>query len=251
RLQITRSARSIGCIGRCQGMLRRLDDIGVERPPFLHRRNPGLGGLAGGEGPRLHAIAERGDAKFGQVAHYSITFGTAKKPCSATGALARISSRRSGSVTTSSRRRSVLGMTAVIGATPSTFTSPSCSTQPRMLESSGASFRTSASLTAMRASFATWRTVASSTDMAARLAFLLHCGKVTQGKPIWSGARIASMVADMSANRRTSPTGLRRFLDLEQQRDWLLGGTILPDAEERPESLELRFRYLARYEKLL
>ena len=55
----------------------------------------------------------------------------------------------------------------------------------------------------------------------------------------------------MSANRRTSPTGLRRFLDLEQQRDWLQGKVIPPDADERPESLELRFRYLARYEKLL
>jgi hypothetical protein len=59
------------------------------------------------------------------------------------------------------------------------------------------------------------------------------------------------MVANMSANRRTSTTGLRRFLDLEQQRDWLQGKLTPPDADERPESLELRFRYLARYEKLL
>ena len=40
--------------------------------------------------------------------HYSITLGTAKKPCSATGALASTSSRLSPSVTTSSRRRSCL-----------------------------------------------------------------------------------------------------------------------------------------------
>jgi len=59
------------------------------------------------------------------------------------------------------------------------------------------------------------------------------------------------MVADMSANRRTSPTGLRRFLDLEEQSDWLQGKAIPPDTDERPESLELRFQYLARYEKLL
>jgi hypothetical protein len=60
------------------------------------------------------------------------------------------------------------------------------------------------------------------------------------------------MGADVIANRRrTSPTGLHRFLGLEQQRDWLLGKVIPPDASERPESLELRFRYLARYEKLL
>lgn len=55
----------------------------------------------------------------------------------------------------------------------------------------------------------------------------------------------------MSANRRTSTTGLSRFLDLDQQRDWLEGKVIPPDADERPESLELRFQYLARYEKLL
>ena len=55
----------------------------------------------------------------------------------------------------------------------------------------------------------------------------------------------------MTANRRQSPTGLRQFLDLDQQRDWLESGMMPPDADERPESLELRFRYLARYEKLL
>ena len=54
----------------------------------------------------------------------------------------------------------------------------------------------------------------------------------------------------MTANR-TSPTGLRQFLDLEQQRDWLESGMAPPDAGKRPESVELRFRYLARYEKLL
>ena len=59
------------------------------------------------------------------------------------------------------------------------------------------------------------------------------------------------MVADMSANRRTSTTGLSRFLALDQQRDWLQGKLTPPDADERPESLELRFSYLARYEKLL
>jgi hypothetical protein len=59
------------------------------------------------------------------------------------------------------------------------------------------------------------------------------------------------MVAGMSAHRRTSPTGLGRLLDLEEQRDWLEGKAIPPDAAERPESLELRFRYLGRYEKLL
>ena len=46
-------------------------------------------------------------------------------------------------------------------------------------------------------------------------------------------------------------TGLRQFLTPEQQRDWLDGKADLPDADERPESLELRFKYLPRFEKFL
>jgi hypothetical protein len=46
-------------------------------------------------------------------------------------------------------------------------------------------------------------------------------------------------------------TGLRGFLDPDQQRDWMLGNATLRDADERSESLELRFNYLARFEKLL
>ena len=45
--------------------------------------------------------------------------------------------------------------------------------------------------------------------------------------------------------------GLRQFLDAEQQRAWLEGETDLPDAAERTESLEQRFKYTARFEKLL
>jgi hypothetical protein len=59
------------------------------------------------------------------------------------------------------------------------------------------------------------------------------------------------MVPDVSAARRPSTTGLRRFLDLQQQRDWMQGKTILRDADERSESLELRLKYVARFEKLL
>ena len=55
----------------------------------------------------------------------------------------------------------------------------------------------------------------------------------------------------MSAARRPGSTGLRQFLDLQQQRDWIEGKTTPRDADERPESQELRFRYLARFEKLL
>jgi len=44
--------------------------------------------------------------------------------------------------------------------------------------------------------------------------------------------------------------GLRQFLDDEQQRAWLDGETIPEDASERSESLEQRFKYVARFEKL-
>jgi hypothetical protein len=45
--------------------------------------------------------------------------------------------------------------------------------------------------------------------------------------------------------------GLRQFVDAEQQRAWLDGEATLPDAAEREESLEQRFKYAARFEKLL
>ena len=48
-----------------------------------------------------------------------------------------------------------------------------------------------------------------------------------------------------------SVKGLRQFLDPDQQRAWLDGETTLPDALDRSESLEHRFKYLARFEKLL
>jgi hypothetical protein len=50
---------------------------------------------------------------------------------------------------------------------------------------------------------------------------------------------------------RGSAKGLRQFLDPEQQRAWMDGETGLPDADERSESLEQRFKYTARFEKLL
>lgn len=59
------------------------------------------------------------------------------------------------------------------------------------------------------------------------------------------------MIRDASATRRPSTTGLRQFLDTEQQRHWIEGRAILPDTGERSELPELRFRYIARYQKLL
>ena len=55
----------------------------------------------------------------------------------------------------------------------------------------------------------------------------------------------------MSKTPRRGTTGLRQFLDLEQQRNWMEGKADLRDADERSESLEQRFRYVARFEKLL
>ena len=45
--------------------------------------------------------------------------------------------------------------------------------------------------------------------------------------------------------------GLRQFLDLQEQRDWMEGNADLADTAERRESLEQRFRYAGRLEKLL
>ena len=58
-------------------------------------------------------------------------------------------------------------------------------------------------------------------------------------------------MATSSESTGRSLTGLRQFLSLEQQRDWIEGRTDLPDADERSESLEHRFKYAARFEKLL
>src|SRR5688572_30761277 len=70
------------------------------------------------------------------------------------------------SVTLSSRFFIAIGVTEVIGSTPSTFTSCNCSTNARMELSSPRRCSTSSSATAMRASLAMRRTVAASTDMA-------------------------------------------------------------------------------------
>ena len=60
-----------------------------------------------------------------------------------------------------------------------------------------------------------------------------------------------SIAAFESSPDRGSAKGLRQFLSPEQQRGWMEGETNLLDADERSESLELRFKYAARFEKLL
>lgn len=54
----------------------------------------------------------------------------------------------------------------------------------------------------------------------------------------------------MSAPKRP-PSGLRRFLDMQRQRDWMEGRTTLRDTAKRAESPELRLKYLPRYQKLM
>lgn len=55
----------------------------------------------------------------------------------------------------------------------------------------------------------------------------------------------------MNTTSRHGAKGLRQFLDPAQQRDWMEGTGDVPDADERPESLEQRFKYAARFQKLL
>jgi hypothetical protein len=59
------------------------------------------------------------------------------------------------------------------------------------------------------------------------------------------------MAPDVVATRRPSTTGLRRFLDLQEQRSWMQGTTVLRDTDERSDSPELRLKYIARFQKLL
>src|SRR5688572_32287425 len=59
------------------------------------------------------------------------------------------------------------------------------------------------------------------------------------------------MTKVQSAIEQSTAKGLRQFLNPEQQRAWMEGETTLVDATERSESLEQRFKYAARLEKLL
>src|SRR5687768_1904810 len=59
------------------------------------------------------------------------------------------------------------------------------------------------------------------------------------------------MTKVQSAIEQSTAKGLRQFLNPEQQRGWMEGETTLPDSGERTESLEQRFRYAGRFEKLL
>ena len=58
------------------------------------------------------------------------------------------------------------------------------------------------------------------------------------------------MATGQATGASNKTTGFRELLSLEQQQAWL-EGEPLEDADERPESVELRFKYLPRYQKLL
>ena len=55
----------------------------------------------------------------------------------------------------------------------------------------------------------------------------------------------------MSKSSLSTTTGPRQFLNLEQQRLWMEGESRPPDADQRSESMELRFKYVPRFQKLL
>src|SRR6185312_4579944 len=107
--------------------LRGFGDEGVERPRRLHPRDIGPGQLARGKLFASEPGARRGQRQRRECAH-STTLGTAKNPLfgpfrADCGALPRIASRRSPSVTTSSRIGKGIAATLVIGATLSVSTS--------------------------------------------------------------------------------------------------------------------------------
>jgi hypothetical protein len=61
----------------------------------------------------------------------------------------------------------------------------------------------------------------------------------------------SSIAASDRSPDRNATKGLRQFLDAKQQHAWLEGKATPPDADERSESLEQRFKYAGRIEKLL
>ena len=95
----------VGRVGRCQRLFGRLDDEGVQRLGSSDIGIEALGHFARRKIARAEAVADFRNRQISQISHYSITLGTAKKPCSACGALASTLSRTLPSVTTSSRRR--------------------------------------------------------------------------------------------------------------------------------------------------
>src|SRR5260370_41369338 len=111
----------------------------------------------------LHA--NRYPLRLKTLCSYSTTFGTRKKWSSVAGAFLTISSAISPSVTTSGRFFMAIGVTEVIGSTPSTLTSDNCSTKASIAFNSPCRCGTSSSATAIPARWAIRRTLAGATDV--------------------------------------------------------------------------------------
>src|SRR5262249_36571236 len=192
RPRITCGQTRIGCLRHGACPIRCLQHISIERARLFHGGQVRLGELDGRELSSAKAVACGGKGQRREIGHcpdrrdprvalrarprmverrcgephlHSTTFGTTKKCSSAAGAFLRMASAMPPSVTTSGRFFISIGMTEVIGSTPSTSTSDNCSTKARMALSSPRSCSISCSATATRASCAMRRTVSGSTDM--------------------------------------------------------------------------------------
>src|SRR5450755_287797 len=100
---------------------------------------------------QTHRMFRRLTVSRNRCAAYSTTFGTRKKWFSVAGAFATTSSAMPPSSTTSRRFFISIGITEVIGSTPSTLTSDNCSTKASIAFNSPCKCGTSASVTAIRA----------------------------------------------------------------------------------------------------
>src|SRR5262249_55713253 len=155
--------RRLGHLQRPLGCRR---NIGIERRGRFDRVVIGKRELTRGKLFGCKPIARFGEAQSqeGGILH-STTFGTTKKARAVRGALARISSRRPPSVTSSSRIGKAFAAALAIGGTSDVSTSFSCSTQVRICESWSAKGSSSASASLIRASAAICATAALSSAM--------------------------------------------------------------------------------------
>lgn len=74
---------------------------------------------------------------------------------------------------------------------------------------------------------------------------------MAEGSDSWHGLRGERSLRLSAWEERDITKGLRQFLDEEQQHAWMEGEAVLAEAPERSQSLELRFKYAWRFEKLM
>src|SRR3546814_11069376 len=117
-----------------QRPLRGFGDEAVERTRRLDRANVFFRQCGRRDFALAQCVASLGDRQIRRLRHHSTTFGTVKKPCAASGALASTFSGYRPSTTSSLRRGRTASTTEVTGGTPSVFTSPSHSAQPKIFD---------------------------------------------------------------------------------------------------------------------